>query len=93
MWSMRREVKHIRSEADYEVALAEVERLCGAESGTPDGDRLDVLATLIDAYDGEHYPMELLDPIEAIKSRWSSRVLPGRIWNRSLGHGPALPKC
>ena len=49
------EIKPIRSEADYEAALAEVDRLWGARSGTPQGDRLDVLATLIDAYDAEHY--------------------------------------
>jgi len=40
----------LRSEADYEAALAEVERLWGAKAGTREGDRLDVLATLIDAY-------------------------------------------
>jgi HTH-type transcriptional regulator/antitoxin HigA len=52
------EVKPIRTEADYEVALAEVARLWGAKSGTPRGDRLDVLATLIDAWENEHYPID-----------------------------------
>jgi HTH-type transcriptional regulator/antitoxin HigA len=51
---MKSELKPIRSEADYERSLAEVERLWGARSGTPEGDRLDVLATLIDAYEAEH---------------------------------------
>jgi HTH-type transcriptional regulator/antitoxin HigA len=44
--------------AGYEAALEEVERLWGAKLGTPDGDRLDELATLIDAYEAEHYPMD-----------------------------------
>ena len=72
---MRRELKPIRSETDYEAALAEVERLWGAKSGTPDGDRLDVLATLIDAYEAERYPMDPPDPIEAIKFRMEQQGL------------------
>ena len=55
---MTTELKPIRTEADYKAALAEVERLWGAKSGTPDGDRLEVLATLIDAYEAGHYPMD-----------------------------------
>jgi HTH-type transcriptional regulator / antitoxin HigA len=69
------EIKPIRSEEDYEVALAEVERLWGARSGTPEGDRLDVLATLIDAYEGEHYSIDPPDPIEAIKFRMEQQGL------------------
>ncbi len=72
---MRRELKPIRSEADYEAALAEVERLWGGKSGTPDGDRLDILATLIDAYEAEHYPMDPPDPIEAIRFRMEQQGL------------------
>jgi HTH-type transcriptional regulator/antitoxin HigA len=63
------EIKPIRSETDYEAALAEVDRLWGASSGTPEGDRLDVLATLIDAFETEHHPIDPPDPIEAIKFR------------------------
>jgi hypothetical protein len=51
------EIKPIRGETDYEAALAAVERLWGARSGTPEGNRLDVLATLIDAYESEHHPI------------------------------------
>jgi HTH-type transcriptional regulator/antitoxin HigA len=51
-------LKPISTKADYKDALAEVERLWGAKSGTPKGDRLDVLATLIDAYEAQHYPMD-----------------------------------
>lgn len=53
---MANDLNPIRTEADYEEALAEVERLWGAKSGTPEGDRLDVLATLIDVYEAKHYP-------------------------------------
>ena len=62
------EIKPIRTKRDYEAALTEIERLWGAKAKTPEGDRLDVLATLIDAYETEHYPMDPPDPIEAIQS-------------------------
>ena len=69
------DIKPIRSEADYEKALQEVERLWGAPSGSPDGDRLDVLATLIDAYEDEHHLIDPPDPIEAIKFRMEQQGL------------------
>jgi|SRR5882757_3702423 len=64
---MTANLKPIRTKSDYKVALVEVERLWGAKSGTPDGDRLEVLATLIDAYEVLQFPMDPPDPIEAIK--------------------------
>ncbi len=64
-----RDLKPIRSERDYDRALAEVEELWGAKVGTPQGDRLDILATLIEAYETEHYPMDPPDPSEGIKFR------------------------
>jgi HTH-type transcriptional regulator/antitoxin HigA len=69
------DVKPIRTERDYEAALAEVERLWGAKAGTPKGDRLDVLATLIDVYESKHFPMDPPDPIEAIKFRMEQQNL------------------
>src|SRR5215207_9917591 len=69
------DVKPIRTEADYDAALAEVERLWGAKTGTPEGDRLDVLATLIDAYEAEYHPMDPPDPIEAIQFRMEQQGL------------------
>jgi len=72
---MANELKPIRTKADYKRALAEVERLWGAKSGTQAGDRLDVLATLIDAYEAEHYPMDPPDPVEAIKFRMEQQGL------------------
>jgi HTH-type transcriptional regulator/antitoxin HigA len=66
---MMSKIRPIRSEADYEAALAEIKQLWGARSGTPEGDRLDVLATLIDAYEAERYAIDPPDSIEAIKFR------------------------
>jgi HTH-type transcriptional regulator / antitoxin HigA len=75
---MKNELKPIRTKADYEQALAELERLWGAKSGTREGDRLDVLATLIDAYETAHYPMDPPDPVEAIKFRMEQQGLTRR---------------
>src|SRR5271166_7166608 len=68
-------VRPIRTKRDYEAALEEVEHLWGAKAGSREGDRLDVLATLIDAYEAEHYPMEPPDPVEAIKFRMEQQGL------------------
>src|SRR5712692_3068259 len=63
------QIKPIRTKADYERTLREIERLWGAEKGTPEGDRLDVLATLVEAYEQKHFPIDPPDPIEAIRFR------------------------
>jgi HTH-type transcriptional regulator/antitoxin HigA len=63
------ELKPIRTEADYKRAMAELKSLWGAKDRTLESDRLDVLATLIDVYESEHFPMDPPDPIEAIKFR------------------------
>ncbi len=75
---MAAELKPIRSEADHEAAMEEVTRLWGAKSGTPDGDRLDVLATLIDAYEAKHHALDAPDPVEAIKFRMEQQGLTRR---------------
>ncbi|MCE6076346.1 helix-turn-helix domain-containing protein [Agrobacterium vitis] len=69
------DLKPIRTEADYDAALAEVERLWGAKTGSPDGDRLDVLATLIEVYEAKYYSMDPPDPVEAIKFRMEQQGL------------------
>lgn len=63
-------IRPIRTEADYDWALAEIEKYFDRqpEVGSPDGDRFDVLATLIEAYENEHYPVSELDPVSAIKA-------------------------
>jgi HTH-type transcriptional regulator / antitoxin HigA len=82
---MRRDVKPIRSNADYEAALKEVEQLWGAKLGSREGDRLDVLATLIDAYESEHFPLDPPDPIEAIKFRMEQQNLTRRDLEEIIG--------
>ena len=61
------DVKPIKTKRDYEVALKAIERLMGAKRDTPEGDRLDVLLTLIEAYEARHFPLDLPDPVAAIK--------------------------
>jgi len=80
-----KEVKPIRTEDDYAAAIAEAKRLWGAKAGTPEGDRLDVLATLIDAYEAEHDPIDPPDPIEAIKFRVEQQGLTRKDLERMLG--------
>lgn len=83
---MAADLKPIRTEADHEAALAEVARLWGAKSGTPEGDRLDVLATLIDAYEAQHHPMDPPDPIEAIRFRMEQQGLTRKDLESLIGH-------
>ena len=68
-------IRPIRDEAGYEAALADVHRLWGAAPGTPDGDRLDVLMVLIEAYEAERHPVPQPDPIAAIKVRMADLAL------------------
>ncbi len=72
---MAASLKPIRSEADYDEALAEVEILWGAKAGTPEGDRLYILATLIDASEAKIHPMDPPDPVEAIRFRMEQQGL------------------
>ena len=65
------EIKAIRTEADYLAALREVSALIDLDPAVddPEGERLDVLGTLVQAYEAKHYPIDPPDPIEAIKFR------------------------
>jgi HTH-type transcriptional regulator/antitoxin HigA len=71
-------IKPIRTKADYERALREIERMWGAKEGTPQGNQLDVLATLVEAYERKHFPIDPPDPIEAIKFRLEQQGLDPR---------------
>ena len=82
---MAAEVRPIRTKRDYEAALREVERLWGAKTGSRDGDRLNVLATLIDAYKADRYRMDPPDPIEAIKFRMEQQGLTRRDLEEIIG--------
>ena len=67
------EIKPIRNKADYRAALKEIETLMTAERDTPRGERLDVLVTLVEAYENKNYPLDLPDPVEAIKFRMEQK--------------------
>jgi HTH-type transcriptional regulator/antitoxin HigA len=69
------EIRPIRTEEDYEAALAEIEALMTASLGTPEGDRLDVLATLVEAWEAEHHAIEAPDPIALIQFVMEQRGL------------------
>ena len=69
------DIKPIRTKADYAAALKSVESLMGAKARTPQGDRLDVLVTLIEGYERQHFPMDLPDAVEAIKFRMEQQGL------------------
>jgi HTH-type transcriptional regulator / antitoxin HigA len=62
------EIKPIKTDADHQASLREIEALWGAAEGTPDGDRLDVLATLVEAYEDTRWPLADMDPVEAIEA-------------------------
>ena len=69
------EIKPIRTKADYRAVLKEIEALMSARAGTPEGERLDVLVTLVEAYEKKHYHFDLPDPVEAIKFRMEQMAL------------------
>jgi HTH-type transcriptional regulator / antitoxin HigA len=62
------DIRPIRTDQDHQAALAQIEALWGADEGTPEGDRLDVLATLVEVYEERRWPMDELDPVEAIEA-------------------------
>jgi len=72
------DIRPIKTEKDYEWALAEVDALLDAEMNTSESDRFDVLVTLIEAYEDEHYSIPSPDPIEMIKYYMESRGLARR---------------
>ena len=72
------EIKPIKTEADYEAALEEIDRLFDSKSGTLEADQLDVLTTLVEMYEERHYQIPLPDPIEAIVFHMESHGLSRR---------------
>jgi len=69
------DIKPIKTDADYRAALKEVETLMMAEPNTPEGEKLDVLVTLIEAFERKQFPLDLPDPIEAIKFEMEQKGL------------------
>ncbi len=82
------EIKPIKNDKDHAAALREIERLWGATMGSPESDRLDVMVTLAEAYERTRFPIDVPDPIEAIKFRLEqqgadTKALVGVIGNRT----------
>jgi HTH-type transcriptional regulator/antitoxin HigA len=69
------EIKPIRTKKDYGGTLAAIEELMDAKRNTPEGDRLEVLVTLVEAYEARHFPLDLPDPVAAIKLVMEQRSL------------------
>ncbi|MHB8254652.1 MAG: helix-turn-helix domain-containing protein [Acidiferrobacter sp.] len=69
------DIKPIKTDADYRASLKEIESLMGAAPETSLGERLDILVTLVESYEREHFPMDLPDPVEAIKFQMNQRGL------------------
>jgi HTH-type transcriptional regulator / antitoxin HigA len=82
---MTMDIRPIRTQHDYETALVAVEALFSAQPGTPEGDRLDILTTLIEVYEAETEPIEVPDPIEMIHYIIESRGLSRRDLEPYLG--------
>ncbi len=78
-------IKPIKTEADYHVALKEIERIFDAVPGTREGDRLEILTTLVEAYEEKHFHISLPDPIEAILYYMETRGLTRRDLEQYLG--------
>ena len=72
------DIAPIKNHRDYRRTLKKIERLMGARRNTPEGDRLDVLVTLVEAWETKHYPLDLPDPVEAIKYHMEQKGLAAR---------------
>lgn len=78
-------IKPIRTQADYKATLKTVESLMDARAHTPEGDRLDVLVTLVEAYERKRFPLDLPDAVEAIKFRMEQQGLTPRDLEPMIG--------
>lgn len=78
-------IKPIKTRADYKASLKTVESLMDATANSPEGDRLDVLVTLIEAYERKHFPMDLPDAVEAIKFRMDQQGLTAKDLEPMIG--------
>jgi len=79
------EVRPMKTEADYEDALAEIEGLLETSPGTPEADRLEILTTLVEEYEDHHHSIPLPDPVEAILYYLESRGLTRKELEPCLG--------
>lgn len=80
------DIRPIRTEDDYNEALREIEQIFDAAPNTPEGDRLDILTTLVEAYETQHYDIPTPDPIEALIYYMESRDLSRRDLEPYIGN-------
>jgi HTH-type transcriptional regulator / antitoxin HigA len=80
------EIRPIKTTEDYEATLREIESLMGAAPNSPEGERLDVLVTLVEAYERQHFPLDLPDPVAAIKFVMEQRGLTVKDLEPMIGH-------
>jgi HTH-type transcriptional regulator / antitoxin HigA len=78
-------IKPIKTRKDYRATLKEIESLMSARPGTEEGDRLDVLVTLVEAYERVHFPMDLPDAVDAIRFRMEQQGLSVKDLERVIG--------
>ena len=81
------EIKPIKTKTDYQSALKEIESLFESTPNTPDGDRLEVWATLVESYEDEHFPIPEPDHVEAIRYYMESRGLAPKDLKPYIGDG------
>lgn len=79
------EIAPIKTRRDYRRTLKEIETLMGARRNTPQGDRLDILVTLVEAWEAKNFPLDFPDPVEAIKYHMDQRGLEPRDLIRFIG--------
>lgn len=78
-------VKPIKTKRDHTLALQQIESLMSAKANTPEGELLDLLVTLVEAYEARHYPVDLPDPVEAIKFRMEQSGLTAKDLEPMIG--------
>ena len=79
------DIKPIRTENDYRVTLTEIESLMSAEKNSPEGEKLDILVTLVEAYENLNYPLDFPDPIDAIKFEMEQKGLTAKDLEPMIG--------
>lgn len=80
------EIHPIRTEKDHDAALARIDKLMDAQPGTPESDELDVLVTLVEAYEARHFPVGTPDPIDALVFRMEQQGLTRKDLEHYIGH-------
>jgi HTH-type transcriptional regulator/antitoxin HigA len=79
------DIKPVRTKSDYRAALEEIDGLMKARPGSPEGERLDLLVTLVEAYERKHFPLDLPDPVEAIRFAMDQRGLSAKDLEPMIG--------